>query len=69
MQSQNLMSYISQNTSFMTKFMMNIFRCQFEIDEEDSYLFKNVLRYVSKNFEDYWSSISGLALEMGEKEI
>ena len=63
------MSYISQNTSFMTKFMMNIFRCQFEIDEEDSYLFKNVLRYVSKNFEDYWSSISGLALEMGEKEI
>lgn len=68
MQSQNLMSNISQNSSFMTKFMMNIFRCQFEIDE-DAYLFKNVLRYVSKNFEDYWSSISGLALEMGEKEI
>lgn len=68
MQSQNLMSNISQNSSFMTKFMMNIFRCQFEIDE-DAYLFKNVLRYVSKNFEDYWSSISGLALEMGEKDI
>lgn len=68
MQSQNLMSNVSQNSSFMTKFMMNIFRCQFEIDE-DAYLFKNVLRYVSKNFEDYWSSISGLALEMGEKEI
>lgn len=68
MQSQNLMSNVSQNSSFMTKFMMNIFRCQFKIDE-DAYLFKNVLRYVSKNFEDYWSSISGLALEMGEKEI
>lgn len=68
MQSQNLMSNISQNSSFMTKFMMNIFRCQFEIDE-DAYLFKNVLRYVSKNFEDYWSSISGLALEIGEKDI
>ena len=53
----------------MTKFLMNIFRSQWEIDEEDASLFKNALRYADKNFVDCGSSIPDLILEMGEKEI
>lgn len=63
------MSHISQKTSFMTKFLMNIFRSHWEIDEEDASLFKNALRYADKNFVDCGSSIPDLILEMGEKEI
>lgn len=48
---------------------MNIFRSQWEIDEEDASLFKNALRYADKNFVDCGSSIPDLILEMGEKEI